>query len=123
MVYDYIGHFKKFGLKWKQDTLGLEYSVKIDSSDSKKIQKKITLSSSTRKKICRDQSRIWTMKSNWKFNDSAKDWSRLSYLIGYLENETMLKSLMGIDGSSFDFTRLSAEVKTSYLYLMDQKCT
>ena len=56
------------------------------------------------------------MKPNWKFNNSAKDRSRLSYLIGYLENETMLKSLMGIDGSSFDFTRLAAEVKTSYLY-------
>ena len=39
LVYDYIGHFKKFGLKWKQDALGLEYSMKIDSSDSKKIQK------------------------------------------------------------------------------------
>ena len=56
------------------------------------------------------------MKSNWKFNDSARDQSRLSYLIGYLENENMLKSLIGIDGSSFDFTKLSAEIKTSYLY-------
>ena len=50
LVYNYIGHFKKFIFKWKQDALGLEYSVKIDSSDSKKIQKKLTLSSSTRKK-------------------------------------------------------------------------
>ena len=38
------------------------------------------------------------------------------WIIGYLEHENLLKSTVGITGSSYDFTRLSAETKTSYLY-------
>ena len=63
-----------------------------------------------------DESRIWNMTSNWKQNESSTDQSRISYLIGYLENETLLKSITRIDGSSYDFTRLTAETKTSYLF-------
>ena len=65
-----------------------------------------------------DESRIWNMKSSWKQNESSTDQSRISYLIGYLENETLLKSIIRIDGSSYDFTRLTAETKTSYLYYL-----
>ena len=55
------------------------------------------------------------MENNWELNKSATN-GRISYLIGYLENENLMKSMLGIKGSSFDFTTLSAEVKTSYLY-------
>ena len=50
LVYDYIGHFEKFGLEWIQNDLGLKYVVKIDNSDKKKIKKQLTLSQQTRKK-------------------------------------------------------------------------
>ena len=56
------------------------------------------------------------MKSSWKQNKSGTDQSRISYLTGYLEHENLLKSMIGISGFSYDFTRLSAETKTSYLY-------
>ena len=50
LVYDYIGHFEKFGLEQIQNDLGLKYVVKIDNSDKKKI-KQLTLSQQTRKKF------------------------------------------------------------------------
>ena len=113
LIYDFIGHLEKFGFEWIQTELGLKYEVKIDSSDDKKLQKKLTLSKSSRKKICLDESRIWNMESSWKLNESGN--KRISYLIGYLENETLLKSMIGITGSSYDFTSMSAEVKCGYL--------
>ena len=78
------------------------------------IQKKLTLSRSS-KKICLDESRIWSMKSSWKQNESSTDQSRIFYLTGYLHNKTLWKSMTGISGSTYDFTKMSAEVKTSYL--------
>ena len=98
---------KKFKLNWKQNDLGLEYNIKINDPASKIIQKRLTLSGSTRKKICCDESRIWNMKSSWKQNKSGTVQSRISYLTGYLENENLLKSMTGITGSSYNFTRLS----------------
>ena len=44
------------------------------------------------------------------------DTARISYLIGYLENENLMRSMLGITGSSHDFTTFSAEVKSSYLH-------
>ena len=115
LVYDYIGHFEKFGLEWIQNDLGLKYVVKRDNSDKKKIKKQLTLSQQTRKKICLDESRVWNMENSWELTKSGTN-GRISYLIGYLENENLMKSMLGIKGSSYDFTTLSAEVKTSYLY-------
>ena len=75
----------------------------------KKIQKRLTLNSSVRKKICRNESTIWNMKSSLKQNESDTDQSRISDLTGCLDNETLLKSMIGIEGSSYDFTKLTAE--------------
>ena len=55
------------------------------------------------------------MKMTWKKNESATDKSRLSFLVGYLYDENMLKSLIGITTSSYDFTSLTPEIKTSVL--------
>ena len=55
------------------------------------------------------------MRSSRKQNESSTDKSRLSYLIGYLFDETIMKSMIGIYGSSYDFTTMSAMVKSSYL--------
>ena len=71
LVYDYIGHFEKFGLEWIQNDLGLKYVVKIDNSDKKKIKKQLTLSQQTRKKICLDESRVWNMENSWELNKSG----------------------------------------------------
>ena len=49
-VYDFIGHFKKFGFEWNKDSLGLNYQIKIDPIEAKKIQKKLTLNKTSRKK-------------------------------------------------------------------------
>ena len=51
----------------------------------------------------------------WKKNESALDKSRLSLLVGYLYDEKMLKSLIGITTLSNDFTSLTQEIKTSVL--------
>ena len=51
----------------------------------------------------------------WKKNESGIDKNRLSYLVGYLYDENMLKSLIGITTSSYDFTSLTPEIKTSVL--------
>ena len=56
------------------------------------------------------------MKMNWKKNNSGLDSSRLSFLIGYLYEEDKLKRLLKITGSSHDFTSMSPEVKTKFLY-------
>ena len=55
------------------------------------------------------------MENSWELNKSVTN-GQISYLIGYLQNENLMKSMLGIKGSSYDFTILSAEVKTSYLY-------
>ena len=55
------------------------------------------------------------MENSWELNKSATN-GRISYLISSLEKENLTKSMLGIKGSSYDFTTLSAEVKTSYLY-------
>ena len=114
-MYDYIEHLKKFRFEWIQNDLGLKYRIKIDNSDSKKIKKQFTLSRSTRKKNCLHESRIWNMKMTWKNNESALDKSRLSFLVGYLYDEKMLKSLIGITTLSNDFTSSTQEIKTSVL--------
>ena len=51
------------------------------------------------------------MKMIWKKNESGIDKSRLSYLVGHLYDENMLKSLIGITTSSYDFTSLTPEIK------------
>ena len=48
-------------------------------------------------------------------NESALNKSRLSFLVGYLYDEKMLKSLIGIITPSYDFTSLTSEIKTSVL--------
>ena len=63
LMYDYVGHLKKFGFEWNHNALGFKFEIKIDNSDSKKIIKKI-LSRNTRKNISTDQSRIWNMVEN-----------------------------------------------------------
>ena len=114
--YDFMGHFKKFRFEWNQADLGLKYEIKIDPTDAQKIKKKLTLNKLTRKKICLDDSRVWNMKMNWQKNNSGKDLSRLSYLIGYLFHETKLKRLLKITGSLHDFTSTTPEIKTKFLY-------
>ena len=49
-IYDFIEHFKKFGFEWNKDGLGLNYQIKIDPTDAKKIQKKLILNKLSRKK-------------------------------------------------------------------------
>ena len=56
------------------------------------------------------------MKMNWKKNNSGIDSSRLSFLIGYLYNETKLKRMLKKTGSTHDFTSMTPEVKTKFLY-------
>ena len=114
-IYDFIEHFKKFGFEWNKDGLGLNYQIKIDPTDAKKIQKKFTLNKLLRKKICTDESRAWNMKTKWRKNDSGKDSSRLSYLISYLYDEQKLKTLLKITGTKHDFTSMTPEEKNEFL--------
>ena len=37
LVYDYYEHLKKFGFTWEHKTLGIKYTIRISSSDNKKI--------------------------------------------------------------------------------------
>ena len=53
---------------------------------------------------------------NWKKNISGIDSSRLSFLIGYLYDETKLKRMLKKTGSTHDFTSMTPEVKTKFLY-------
>ena len=115
LMYDYVGHLKKFGFEWNHNALGFKFEIKIDNSDSKKIIKKI-LSRNTRKNISTDQSRIWNMVENWQFNNSANDNSKISFLIGYLHDGKKVKDFFNIT-NSFDFTALMTLRKN--LFLMD----
>ena len=54
-IYDYLEHFKTYGFEWTNDILKFKYEIKLVSG---KIQKKITLDKTTRKKICIDESRV-----------------------------------------------------------------
>ena len=56
------------------------------------------------------------MKMTWKYGQSGLDNSRLSYLIGYLYDEVKLKQHLGITGTSYEFTSMTPETKTFYLY-------
>ena len=49
-IYDFIEHFKKFGFEWNKDGLGLNYKIKIDPIDAKKIQKKTYTKQNIQKK-------------------------------------------------------------------------
>ena len=55
------------------------------------------------------------MDWNWKHNESALDSSRISFLTGYSENETIMKSMLGITHLSHDFTSMTIAEKISYL--------
>ena len=114
-IYDFIEHFKKFGFEWNKDGLGLNYQIKIDPTDAKKIQKKLTLNKLSRKKICTNEIRVWNIKTKWRKNDSAKDSSRLSFLISYLYDEQKLKTLLKITGTEHDFTSMTPEEKNDFL--------
>ena len=52
------------------------------------------------------------MSMSWKQNESTLDKSRLSHLIRFFKYERLMKSMIGITGSSYDFTTLCT---TSYL--------
>ena len=56
------------------------------------------------------------MEHKHRFEKNESNKARISYLIGYLENENLMRSMLGITGSSHDFTTLPAEVKSSYLH-------
>ena len=109
-VYNYINNLKKFGFEWIQKDLGLKYEIKIDSSNSKKIKKKLTLIKKTRNKIVLDETRIWNMKVKWKKNESGLDNNRLLFLIGYLYNEADMKRLLGFT-HSYNFAGINFNKK------------
>ena len=75
LFYDYIRHLKKFGFEWSK--YGFKYEMKIDSSDSTKIIKKLTLERKYSTFIQTDESKIWNM-SNW--NTNSPQTSRISFL-------------------------------------------
>ena len=81
----------------------------------------MTLDRLARKMLCLDESRVWNMKMSWTKDKSAFG-GRISYLTGYLENEILMKSLMGVTGSSFDFTTVTSPYKNAYLnaYVLDK---
>ena len=74
-MYDYVGHLKKFEFEWNHNALGFKFEIKIDNSDSKKIKKNFFT------KRYKNKYQYW---STWNFNNSAKDKSRISFLIGYI---------------------------------------
>ena len=47
LMYNYVGHVKKFGFEWNHSALGFRSETKIDNSDSKK--KKLFLMELTKK--------------------------------------------------------------------------
>ena len=57
-----------------------------------------------------------TWKWIGKKNNSGIDSRRLSFLIGYLYYETKLQRSLKITGSTHDFTCMTPEVKTKFLY-------
>ena len=60
LMYDYIGHLKKFGFEWSVNdrNLDFKYEIKIDNSDAKKLIKKIYLSRQARNFLQTDESRM-----------------------------------------------------------------
>ena len=115
-MYDYIGHLKKFGFEWQINhrKFDFKYEIKIDNSNAKKLIKKIYLSKETRTFVQTDESRIWNMLPNWKFNNSSTDKSRISFLVGYLDNNQKVLKYFKIN-DSFDFKRLSILRKNVFI--------
>ena len=60
LMYDCIGHLKKFGFEWSVNDKNLDfrYEIKIDNSYAKKLIKKFFLSRQTRTFLQIDESRI-----------------------------------------------------------------
>ena len=81
----------------------------------KKYKKKLTLNKTSRKKLCINEIRVWNLKTKWRKNDSAKDSSRLSFLISYLYNEQKLKTLLKITGTERNFTSMTLEEKNDLI--------
>ena len=90
--------------------MGFKFEIKID--EEKKKKKK--LSKNARINICTDQSRVWNMLPIWHFNNSAKDKSRISFLVGYIYDVKKLKDFFNIT-NLYDFTALTSIRKNSYL--------
>ena len=55
------------------------------------------------------------MKTRWRKNDSAKDSSRLFFLISYLYDEQKLKTFFKITGTEHDFTSMTPEEKNDFI--------
>ena len=113
LVYDYYEHLKKIGFTWEHKTLGIKYAIRISSSDNKKIKKKLTMRSDTRRRLCLDSIRVWNMSNAWPANNAVR--FRYFYLMGYLEDTRVMESMLGITGLSYDFSSMSISEKNGYL--------
>ena len=82
-VYDYVGHFDKYGFEWRwdKDSVGFKYEIK--KAKNGKIEKKIYLKPLSRKKIVVDESRMNNMKMSYVFGEPIAQ-KRLGILSGYL---------------------------------------
>ena len=81
IVYDFFGHFEKFGFEWENARIGFKYSIK---KVGQKIQKKKNLNKETRRKIVVDESRFFNMRADFNYGDSAPVSKRISFTGGYL---------------------------------------
>ena len=92
--------------------------MKIDSSDSTKIIKKLTLERKYRTFIQTDELKIWNM-SNW--NNNSPQTYRISFLSGYLSDENVVKKYFKITGRWYDFTTLTPFLKNVFLGNISEK--
>ena len=122
LMYDYIGHLKKFGFEWQVNDkkFDFKYKIKFDSSNARKLIKKIYLSKQTRNFLQIDQSRIWNRLPTWKENQSSIDNSRISFLIRYLHDEQKVINYFEIR-DSFDFKRLSTLRKNIFIGILTNR--
>ena len=101
--YNYVGHLEKFGYEWNKE--GFKYEIKIKN---KKVIKKLTLEKQQRIYFNVDASRIFNKQPNGSSGT-------ISFLMGYLENITLLKKCFKISGKIFNFTSLPISKKHNWM--------
>ena len=100
-LYDFVGHFEKFGFEWEHTASGFEYTIK---KVRQKIQKQIFLREPTRKKITVDETRIFNFRDNFVYGDRLVQLQkRISLLEGYIWNPRNFNKSQDI----YNFTTMS----------------
>lgn len=106
ICYNYYEYLKKFGFEWENTAIDFKFSIKLPA-DEKNLIKKMTMSKEVRCKLHNDKSKMWNM--------DVTNVKRISYTMGYLEQDLHIKNMLNIRGTYKNLSTMRTGEKYRYL--------